>query len=49
MENHKSRPEIIESSTKDFGTAVRQSGTTAGILLLFKNSIHAISSGSFSL
>jgi len=28
MENHKSRPEIIESSTKDFGTAVRQSGTT---------------------
>ena len=28
MENHKSRPEIIESSNKDFGTALRQSGTT---------------------
>jgi two-component system OmpR family sensor kinase/two-component system phosphate regulon sensor histidine kinase PhoR len=28
MENHKSRPEIIESTNKDFGTAIRQSGTT---------------------
>ncbi len=28
MENHKSRPEIIESGRSDFGTAVRQSGTT---------------------
>lgn len=28
MENHKSRPEIIQSSVSEFGTAVRQSGTT---------------------
>ena len=28
MENHKTRPEIDESSKSDFGTAVRESGTT---------------------
>jgi two-component system OmpR family sensor kinase/two-component system phosphate regulon sensor histidine kinase PhoR len=28
MENHKSRPEIIESGRSDFGTAIRESGTT---------------------
>jgi two-component system OmpR family sensor kinase/two-component system phosphate regulon sensor histidine kinase PhoR len=28
MENHKTRPEIIESRNSEFGTAVRQSGTT---------------------
>jgi two-component system OmpR family sensor kinase/two-component system phosphate regulon sensor histidine kinase PhoR len=28
MENHKTRPEIIESRNSAFGTAVRQSGTT---------------------
>jgi two-component system OmpR family sensor kinase/two-component system phosphate regulon sensor histidine kinase PhoR len=28
MENHKTRPEIIESSKSEFGTAVRQSETT---------------------
>jgi len=28
MENHRSRPEIIESSVSEFGTAIRQSGTT---------------------
>ena len=28
MENHKSRPEIIEAGKSEFGTAVRESGTT---------------------
>jgi two-component system OmpR family sensor kinase/two-component system phosphate regulon sensor histidine kinase PhoR len=28
MENHRSRPEIIESGRSDFGTAIRHSGTT---------------------
>jgi len=28
MENHKTRPEIVESSNSEFGTAVRQSETT---------------------
>jgi len=28
MENHKSRPEIMESRTSDFGSTIRQSGTT---------------------
>ena len=28
MENHKTRPEIVESSNSEFGTAIRQSGTT---------------------
>jgi two-component system, OmpR family, phosphate regulon sensor histidine kinase PhoR len=28
MENHKARPEIIESGRSEFGTAVRESGTT---------------------
>jgi two-component system phosphate regulon sensor histidine kinase PhoR len=28
MENHKGRPEIMESTTSDFGTIIRSSGTT---------------------
>ncbi len=28
MENHRTRPEIVESSNSEFGTAVRQSETT---------------------
>ncbi len=50
MENHRNRPEIVESPRNDFGTAVRKSGYYgSGILLLLKTLLKLLCQGCSSL